>query len=355
MARVPIASSDSGAPPERRRKSAAATIAEVASQAGVGASTVSRVLNGGQVSQKARTRVLAAIEDLDYRPSASARSLVTGSTGTLALVIPFFTHPSAVERTRGVLTAVDAAGFELVVCNVATPSHRDEYLGRRAPLDRSDGLLITSLTPTDAEADAIRRGGAPVVLLDARHPHLTSLSIDDVAGGMLATRHLIELGHERIAFVGDRPDPDFGFVAGVRRREGYRRALEEAGIEADPALEREGPHGRAVAHRLTRELLSLDEPPTAIFAASDTQALGVLEAAGYEGFDVPGELSVVGFDDVEVAPYVGLTTVHQPLEDSGRRGVELLVSALEDGSGEPRDERLELELRVRRTTAPPRR
>ena len=354
MPGVPIASSESGAPPERRRKSAAATIAEVASQAGVGASTVSRVLNGGQVSQKARTRVLAAIQDLDYRPSASARSLVTGSTGTLALVIPFFTHPSAVERMRGVLAAVDAAGFELVVCNVATPTHRDEYLGRRAPLDRSDGLLITSLAPTDAEAEAIRRGGAPVVLLDARHPRLTSLSIDDVAGGMLATRHLIELGHERIAFVGDRPDPDFGFVASDRRREGYRRALDEAGIEPDPELERDGSHGRAVAHRLTRELLSLDEPPTAIFAASDTQALGVLEAAGYEGFDVPGELSVVGFDDIEVAPYVGLTTVHQPLEDSGRRGIELLVSALREGPSEARDERLELELRVRRTTAPPR-
>lgn len=330
------------------------TIAEVAEQAGVGASTVSRVLNGGQVSGRARTRVLAVMKELDYRPSASARSLVTGSTGTLGLVIPFFTHPSANERVRGVLAAVGDTEYELVVCNVATPAQRDEYLGRRAPLDRSDGLLIVSLAPRDDEAEAFVRAGAPVVLLDAFHPRLPSLLTDDVAGGTLATRHLIELGHERIAFVGDRPEPGFGFVASDRRREGYRLALDAAGLPREEPLEREGPHGRDVAHRLTRELLSLPEPPTAIFAASDTQALGVLEAAGFEGFDVPGDLSVVGFDDIEVAPYVGLTTVHQPLEDSGRRGIERLVAALRDEDARPREERLELELKVRRTTAPPR-
>jgi LacI family transcriptional regulator len=336
-----------------RRTRSNVTIADVASQAGVGASTVSRVLNGGQVSGRARTQVLAAINDLDYRPRASARSLVTGATGTLSLVIPFFTHPSAVERMRGALCAVDGTDYELVVCNVATPAHRDEYLGRRAPLDRSDGLLIVSLAPHDDEAEAFLRAGAPVVLLDAFHPRLPSVRTDDVAGGMLAVRHLIALGHERIAFVGDRSDPRFGFVASDRRRDGYRRALQEAGLPVRREFEREGPHGRHVAHRLTRELLSLPEPPTAIFAASDTQALGVLEAAGYEGFAVPDDLSVVGFDDLEVAPYVGLTTVHQPLEDGGRRGIERLLAALQDEDALAHEERLELTLVVRRTTAPP--
>jgi LacI family transcriptional regulator len=331
----------------------AATIADVASAAGVGASTVSRVLNGGQVSGRARARVLAAINDLDYRPRASARSLVTGATQTLALVIPFFTHPSAVERMRGVLAAVDETAYDLVICNVANASQRDEYLGPGAPLDRSDGLLLVSLAPRDKEVDAFLRAGAPVVLLDAYHPGLPCLRIDDVAGGMMATRHLLELGHERIAFVGDRGDSGLGFVSSDHRRDGYRRALRDAGIPIRRELERDGPHGRPVAHRLTRELLSLEEPPTAIFAASDTQALGVLEAAGIEGFDVPEDLSVVGFDDIEVASYVGLTTVHQPLEESGRRAVERLVAALDDEDSQPHEERLDLRLEVRRTTAPP--
>jgi LacI family transcriptional regulator len=332
------------------RNRSTATIADVAEQAGVGASTVSRVLNGGQVSGNARARVLAAMDELEYRPRASARSLVTGATGTLALVIPSFTHPSAVQRMRGVLAALDGTEYGVVVCNVASPEQRDEYLGRGAPLDRSDGLLLVSLAPRDDEVDAFLRWGAPVVVLDAFHPRLPCLTIDDVAGGMLATQHLIDRGHERIAFIGDRPDPGLGFVSSVRRRDGYRRALERAGIPVRPELEREGPHGRLVAHRLTRELLALDEPPTAIFAASDTQALGVLEAAGFEGVAVPGDLSVVGFDDLEVAAYVGLTTVRQPLEESGRRAVERLVAALRDEDVEPSEERLELELKVRRTT-----
>jgi LacI family transcriptional regulator, galactose operon repressor len=338
----------------RSERHKAATLADVAAHAGVGASTVSRVLNGGQVSRGARARVLAAIDELGYWPSAGARSLVTGSTRTIAVVIPFFTTPSAVERLRGVLAAARATEYEVMVCDVATRAHRDHYLGRQAPLDRSDGLLIVSLAPRDHEVEAFLRASAPAVLLDAFHPGLPSLRTDDVAGGILATRHLIELGHERIAFLGDRPYPGLGFVASARRRDGYRRALRDAGIAVERDLQRDGPHDRLVAHRLTRELLSLAEPPTAIFAASDSQALGVLEAANFEGFNVPDDLSVVGFDDLEIAPYVGLTTVHQPLEESGRRGIERLLAALHGDDDQPHEERLDLALKLRRTTAPPR-
>ena len=329
-----------------------ATIVDVAARAGVGTATVSRVLNDGQVSASARDKVLAAIGELDYRPSASARALVSGATGSLGMVIPFFTHPSAVERVRGVLAGLNETGFELVLCDVADPAQRDEYLGRRAPLDRTDGMLIISLSPRDEEADAFLRAGVQVVIVDAHHPRLPSLVTDDVLGGMLATQHLLELGHERIAFVGDTTDPGFGFVASGRRLLGYRRALQAAGVPVDHGLRREAPHGRLSAHRLTRELLALSRPPTAIFAASDLQALGVLEAAGFEGFAVPDDLSVVGFDDLEVAPYVGLTTVRQPLQESGRRGIERLAAAVRGEDHGPLEEQLDLSLEVRRTTAP---
>jgi LacI family transcriptional regulator len=331
-----------------------ATITDVAARAGVGVSTVSRVLNQGQVSEHARARVVAAMSDLAYRPRASARALASGSTGTLGMVIPFFTHPSAVERVRGVLAAMDEAPYELVLCNVSDPEQRDGYLGRRTPLDRSDGLLIVSLSPRDDEAEALAASGAPVVLVDAHHPRLPRVVIDDVEGGELATRHLLELGHERIAFVGDTSDPRYGFVSSRQRFAGYCNALAAAGIQLRHRLQRIGPHGRRIAHRLTSELLALDDPPTAIFAASDTQALGVLEAATAEGVDVPGELSVVGFDDLEVSSYVGLTTVSQPLFESGRRGVERLLAVMDGGDEGPLEERLELALKVRRTTAAPR-
>ena len=347
-----LSTAPAGAVPAQRRR--AATIGDVAARAGVGPSTVSRVLNGGQVSEAVRARVHAAIDELGYRPRASARALVLGATGTVGMVIPFFTHPSAVERMRGVLAALEDTSFELIVCNVADPDQRDAYLGRRAPLDRTDGLLIVSLSPRDDEADAFGRATVPVVLVDAHHPRLRRVVADDVLGGAIATNHLIELGHERIAFIGDTSDPRFAFTSSRRRLEGYRRSLEEAGLPVDGSLCREGPHGRLVAHRLTRELLSLPDPPTAIFAASDTQALGVLEAAGYEGVAVPEDLSVVGYDDLDVAPYVGLTTVSQPLEDSGRRGVERLLAAMGGQDDGPLEEQLELRLKVRRTTAPPR-
>jgi LacI family transcriptional regulator len=331
------------------------TIADVAQRAGVAISTVSRVLNDGQVSSPTQTRVLAAMTDLGYRPDRRARALASGVNEALGLVIPFFTRPASVERLRGALEAMQTTEHELLLCNVATPAQRDEYLGRRAPLDRVDGLLIVSLAPRDDEVEAIARAGMPAVLVDADHPRLPRIVTDDVRGGELATEHLLELGHRRIGFVGDTTDPGFGFVSSDRRRTGWRNALRRAELPEPRALSRVGSHGRSTAHRLTRELLSLDQPPTAIFAASDTQALGVLEAAWAEGFKVPEDLSLIGYDDLEVAPYVGLTTVSQSLHESGRLGVQRLLELLtEGGRSEPLEERLPLTLQVRSTTGPPR-
>jgi DNA-binding LacI/PurR family transcriptional regulator len=176
--------------------------------------------------------------------------------------------------------------------------------------------------------------------------------IDDIAGGELATRHLLELGHRRIAFIGDKPTDPFRFESSRDRTIGYERALESAGVPIRPEYVRKGTQSRHLARSIADELIRLPEPPTAVFAASDVQALGVLEAARDLGIEVPGQLSVIGFDDIEIASYVGLTTVRQQLFESGRRGAELLLQAL---AGEPppsRGETLPVELVVRATSGP---
>lgn len=317
------------------------TIAQVASQAGVGVATVSRVLNGSPaVSETTRQRVRAVIDELGYEPSAAARALSTGRTRAVGVVTPFFTAPSVVERLRGVSRTVADRGYQLVLFDLARP----ERLARLPVGGRIDGLLCVSMCPADADLARLRAAGVSVALVDCEHPELPSVAIDDVAGGRLAAEHLIELGHRRIAFVGDDEDNAWNFRSSARRRVGAQAVVVEAGARL---IVRRARHGREHARALAVRLLALDDPPTAIFASSDLQALGVLEAADQVGIGVPDDLSVIGFDDVEVARYVGLTTVAQPLESSGAQGAELLMEAM---GGAPRQAcRLELKL-VRRST-----
>lgn len=334
--------------------SSSPTITDVARSASVGIATVSRVLNGSQsVSPQTRARVLATIEQLGYRPSEHARSLARGRRETLSVVVPGITLPSAVERLRGVLETMGDDPIQVVAFNVATREQRDRQLKQLRMIDQTAGLMIISMSPTDEDVAALRRAGIGVVLLDAEHPDLTRVVVDDVHGGELAAEHLVAMGHQRIAFVGDDWPRGYGYRAATRRHEGYVQVLRRAGLPVRDEYYRRGPYGRTTAHRLTRELLALPEPPTAIFAASDTQALGVLEAIARAGLTVPNDVSVVGFDDLEVAAYVGLTTVRQPLHHSGQRATELLLDQLHRPQDLGVEERLPLELIVRRTTAPP--
>ena len=331
------------------------TIADVAAHAGVGAGTVSRVLNDSpRVSERTRRRVLDAIELLDYRPNPLARGLSRGRCQTLGVVVPFFTHASAVERLRGVVAALDGSLYDLVLFNVESPVHRDEHFATLTRRDRADGLLIMSLPPPPGSLRRLAEAGVPVVLLDTHGPGVPAVVTDDVAGGRLATRHLVDLGHERIAFLGDEPSNPLGFTSSSARERGYHETMEDAGLKVRTGDVRHGPHVRAVARQLAADLLAGHDRPTAVFAASDTQALGVLEAARARGLHVPGDLSVVGFDDVEVSSYAGLTTVRQPLFESGQRAATLLLESLaaEEPLGEA-EHHLDLSLVVRSTTAPP--
>jgi DNA-binding LacI/PurR family transcriptional regulator len=335
-----------------------ATIRDVAKKAGVGVGTVSRVLNNSQqVSDATRQRVLAVIEELDYAPSAVARRLSLGKALTIAVIVPFFTRPGFSERLNGVVNGLSRSEYDLLIHNIETAEQRAGLFRTHPRREYVDGALVLSLHPYDHEVSHLRRAGVPIVLIDSEHPSLGSfhqVRTDDVRGGRLATEHLLALGHTRIGFVGDVIDNAFNFISSRDRYQGYRQALAAHDLPLRLEYYAEGQHGREEARTLARTMLSLPEPPTAVFAASDTQAVGVLQAARDLGRRVPDELSVVGYDDIELAEIMGLTTVCQQLFESGQRGVELLLAKLEDPEMNPVHETLPIELVPRRSTAPAR-
>ncbi|HUZ81363.1 MAG TPA: LacI family DNA-binding transcriptional regulator [Gaiellaceae bacterium] len=328
-------------------------IRDVASRAGVGVATVSRVLNGrAHVAGPTKERVLTAMRELDYRPSSIARNLSFRRTMVVGVVVPFLTSPSAVERVRGIVEVLAASDYDLALYDVESEDRRRrafELLGRP---DRTDGLLVVSLIPDAAAVARLQAARIPCVLVDGSHPHLPHVISDDVHGGELATRHLLELGHRRIALIGDKPPDPYRLGGSRDRTSGYQRALAQAGVASRPDYLRGGTQSREEARAIAEELLGLPDPPTAVFACSDVEALGVLEAAAALGLHVPGDVSIVGFDDIEIASYVGLTTIRQPLLESGRRGAALLLATLA-GGGATVSEELGLELVARRTTGPP--
>ena len=256
----------------------------MAERAGVGIGTVSRVLNDSAgVAEATRVRVRAVMDELGYRPSATARNLSLGRTQTLGVIAPFFTSPSVVERLRGIDDVVGRSAYDLTLFNIETLDQRRAALRRFARRDRVDGVIVISLPLTPAEVRALHRDGVPTVLVDVAHALVPNVGIDDVAGGAMAAGHLLEAGHRDIAFVGDVENNPFAFASSQRRLEGMRAVMGEAGVALPARYVRRGPYGRESALELTRELLALRRRPTAIFAASDVQAFGVLDAAARAG------------------------------------------------------------------------
>lgn len=333
------------------------TIRDVAKKAGVGLGTVSRVINDSPaVSPATRQRVQEAIAELNFIPNPTARRLSLGKTLNIAVIVPFFTRPAMIGRLRGIENTLAESEYDLIIYNVETVERRDELFRDIPRHERADGVIIVSLSPCDNDLPGLTKADVPVVLVDANHPSLSNLNrvvVDDIEGGRLATQHLIDLGHRRIGYISDHLSTPFNFTSSLHRFWGYRSALELAGIEFRSEYHGQGEHGREEACWQAAKMLQLSEPPTAIFAASDTQAIGVLEAAIQAGLKVPGDLSVIGYDDIEVAGHFGLTTIRQQLYKSGQRGVELLLDALETAGALPVCETLPTELVQRKTTALP--
>jgi DNA-binding LacI/PurR family transcriptional regulator len=327
-----------------------ATIYDVAKHAGVSIATVSRMLNApDKVNSKTREKVLAAIDKLSFVPKAEARARAMQHTGRIGVISPFFTAPSFMQRLRGIAETLSPENYELVVYTVDSNDHLQGYLSSLPLTVNLDGLIILSLPVDDAQVRRLIDHGLPTVLIEYPHPKLNCVEIEDVEGGYMATTYLLGKGHRRIAFLGDTDLPEYSIHPVSLRLNGFRRALKEARINVPDTFVRLAPYSQEQTRQVAIELLNVADPPTAIFAATDFQALGILKVARQLGFKVPDQLAVIGFDDLDMAEYADLTTISQHLDESGRLAVEILLAQIESPSRPPRHVKLPLTLIERQT------
>ncbi|MBM7845732.1 LacI family DNA-binding transcriptional regulator [Herpetosiphon giganteus] len=312
------------------------TIKDVAKRAGVGIATVSRVLNESpNVLPETRARVLAVIDELGYRPNHAARQLVTAKTNAIAIILPFLTRPFFIEVLRGIESVVANSEYQLIIFNVDSPEQRTRYFNTLPFLGRTDGLLIVSLPLAPPEIKRLQAANLPAVMIDTQAGNLPSVVVDNVGGAFKAVEHLISKGHQRIGFVSGQLEPDLGFTVNRDRQRGYEAALTAHHLPVQAKYLRAGFDRRDWGHQAALELLDLAEPPSAIFAANDDLAFGIIDALRERGLKAGDDLAVVGYDDLEMAQLIGLTTIHQPMEQMGRKGAEVLLAALNEGTRRP--------------------
>lgn len=333
----------------------AASIEDVARLAGVSVATVSRALRGlPNVAPSTRERVKRAASELHYVVDPHASRLAARRTATIGLVVPMLGQWYYAQLFSGAEGPLVAEGYDILPFVVGGDEVRDRFLATLPFRKRVDGLIIVDLTLTEVEWQRLEAGSVPVVTLGIQRPSGIRLGIDNVGAARLATEHLLAHGHRRIGVISSVEDIPPQFQAPVERERGYREALASGGVEHDPSLVVPGNFSlRGGAEGMSR-LLALPDPPTAVFALSDEMAIGALQVARDAGIDVPAEVSVIGFDDHDVAEYVGLTTVRQEVVEQGEAVAREMLALLDDPgtAGGDRELRLATRLIVRATTGP---
>lgn len=311
----------------------AASIEDVARRAGVSIATVSRALRGlPDVATTTRNRVLEAAAELDYVASPFAARLASGRTSTVGVVVPFVNRWFFAEVIDTAEKSLRKAGFDLLLYNLGDEAGRAAFFDVMPMRKRVDAVLVASLVLSDDEIAALESLSCPVGLLGFERSGFLSARIDDVGSARAAVRHLTELGHRRIGLIGGDTDDPMRFTPPLHRADGYREALAEVGIEADPALTALGYFTIAGGEQACRALMNTPEPPTAIFAESDEMAYGALRALRRMGKQVPDDVAVIGFDDHPTAELLDLSTVRQPVAGQALDVVSRLIAAT-SGSG----------------------
>ena len=308
-------------------RQSAVTIRDVARGAKVAVGTASRVFSGSpRVSPETRERVLAVAESLGYRPNPTARALARGKTNTIGVLVPFFfTRQNHVEIVRGIQAGIADYEYSLAIHSVERQEQARAQSAEFIRSGRVDGLIIVSMAAS-VVGDEVRERSLPMLCVDTVVPGLPALVPDHEKGAYLATKHLLdEHQHRGIAFI-DRPQDPVSHAHSHARERGFRKAHEEAGRQPDPqviVLEEYTPEG---GYRAARRLLDLPVPPTAFVCASDLQAIGVIRAARELNLRVGRDVAIVGYNDVMIAEYLGLSTVHIPSFRIGRDAVAALLA-----------------------------
>jgi LacI family transcriptional regulator len=314
------------------------TIHEVARLSGVSVSTVSRVFNDyADVSEATRQRVLASARELDYTPSAAARTLVKRRSQLIGVILftgyehPGLQHPFFQEVLVGLKHGIGAVGYDLLLFASEQPGANmgpHSYL-RRARHHRVDGVVLMGVSRTDREVEKLLESRIPIIGVDLEvvGERVTYVASDNLGGARLAVRHLHSLGHTRIATIAGPQDTK----PGADRLLGYRAELQALGLEARPGYDPEGDFYAETGEAAMTGLLSLPEPPTAVFAASDLMAAGAIRTIEAAGRRVPDDVAIVGFDDIQIAPMLNpaLTTIRQDKVGLGLAAARALLDLIE--------------------------
>lgn len=335
-----------------RRPSGSPSSRDLAREAGVSQSTVSRYLNNDpRVSKQARRNIEAAMTKLGYTRNAAARTLITGHSQLIGLVVSNIANPFYPEVIEAVVATAAEHGYNVILCNTQeSPELQLSYL-ELLVAHQVDGAILTSMM-LGGDEDVMQRmiKRAPLVQVNRTVDGLLTdtVQLDNVRAGTLATDHLLSLGHTRIGYIGGNPQAS----TNVKRFEGYRKAMNARGIDVGDDDVRHGQFTHESGYQLATEIAARPSRPTAFVCGDDEVAMGVMDAVMDQGLRIPEDVAIVGFDDVPVASLrpIGLTTVRQPAAEMGRRAVTLLLERIRgDRDREPVDVLLRPKLIVRRT------
>ncbi len=309
------------------------TIYDVAKLAGTSISTVSRFLNNPEKVNSETARLIDhAIKQLGYFRHGNAGSKASRQIGRIGVLTPFFPAPSFVQRLQGMIPVFRQGNYEMVIYTVENPGQLDEYLQSLPFQRRLDGLIIMSMIVSESASRRLLQSGLQVVMIENTNPLFSRVLCDNRRGGQLAAQHFIAKNYQPCAFVGDFiTSLPYSLNPSAERLVGFREGLEAAGVSLTDNYLKYSEGGYVETARvLAKELLEQAVPPRAIFASSDLMATGVLKAARELGLRVSADVAVLGFDDIEMADFLDLSTVSQSLSESGRQAAELLIGRIKD-------------------------